>query len=187
MKTIGDTAGDFSADELMVIEGDDIIGLFFESGGFTDVMNKSGEKGNCVLGLAIFERGEGMGADVIEMMALGGALVDAKHFFSFREDFLEERGVTKKFDSFGGMRRKKDFKKFIANAFVGDVVDEGGVGGDSIEGVLFDSETQLGGEADGAEEAKGIFGKALVRVADGTDEFTAEILLTIEGVDDGEG
>lgn len=139
-ETMGNTVGDFGTNNFVIIESDDIIGLFFKGGGFTNIMDEGGKKGDGVLRCAIFERDKGVGADVIEVMALGRALINTEHFFGFGENLCEKGSFTEELDSFGRVGGKEDFEKFITDAFAGNAINEWSVDGDGVDSMLFNSE-----------------------------------------------
>jgi hypothetical protein len=89
-----------------------------------------------------------------------------------------------KIEAAGGIRAGENFNEFIADAFGGD---DFGVGGESAKGFPgggFDGKAELDGEADGAEEAEAIFGKAGEGIADGADLFGSEIGLALDVVEE---
>ena len=84
----------------------------------------------------------------------------------------------------GGIGAGENFDEFIADAFGGD---DFGVGGESAEGFPgggFDGKAELDGEADGAEEAEAVFGKAGEGIADGADLLGCEIGLAVDVVEE---
>ena len=89
-----------------------------------------------------------------------------------------------KIEAAGGIGAGENFNEFIADAFGGD---DFGVGGESAEGFPgggFDGKAELYGEADGAEEAEAVFGKAGEGIADGADLFGSEIGLALNVVEE---
>jgi len=84
----------------------------------------------------------------------------------------------------GGIGAGENFDEFIADPFGGDDL---GVGGESAEGIPgggFDGKAELDGEADGAEEAEAVFGKAGEGIADGADLLGCEIGLALDVVEE---
>ena len=89
-----------------------------------------------------------------------------------------------KIEATGGIGAGENFDEFIADAFGGD---DFGVGGESAEGFPgggFDGKAELDGEADGAEEAEAVFGKAGEGIADGADLLASEIGLALDVVEE---
>ena len=90
----------------------------------------------------------------------------------------------KKIEATGGIGAGENFDEFIADAFGGY---DFGVGGESAEGFPgggFDGKAELDGEADGAEEAEAVFGKAGEGIADGADLLCSEIGLALNVVEE---
>ena len=90
----------------------------------------------------------------------------------------------KKIEATGGIGAGENFDEFIADAFGGY---DFGVGGESAEGFPgggFDGKAELNGEADGAEEAETVFGKAGEGIADGADLLGSEIGLALNVVEE---
>ena len=90
----------------------------------------------------------------------------------------------KKIEATGGIGAGENFNKFIADAFGGD---DFGVGGESAEGFPgggFDGKAELDGEADSAEEAEAVFGKAGEGIADGAYLLGSEIGLALNVVEE---
>ena len=90
----------------------------------------------------------------------------------------------KKIEATGGIGAGENFDEFIADAFGGY---DFGVGGESAEGFPgggFDGKAELNGEADGAEEAEAVFGKAGEGIADGADLLCSEIGLALNVVEE---
>jgi hypothetical protein len=91
---------------------------------------------------------------------------------------------VEKIEAAGGIGAGENFNEFIADAFGGNNF---GVGGESAEGFPgggFDGEAELDGEADGAEEAEAVFGKAGEGIADGADLLGSEIGLALDVVEE---
>ena len=89
-----------------------------------------------------------------------------------------------KIEAAGGIGAGENFDEFIADAFGGD---DFGVGSESAEGFPgggFDGKAELDGEADGAEEAETVFGKAGEGIADGADLLGSEIGLALNVVEE---
>ncbi len=89
-----------------------------------------------------------------------------------------------KIEAAGGIGAGENFNEFIADALGGD---DFGVGGESAEGFPgggFDGKAELDGEADGAEEAETVFGKAGEGIADGADLLGCEIGLALDVVEE---
>ncbi len=89
-----------------------------------------------------------------------------------------------KIEATGGIWAGENFNKFIADAFGGD---DFGVWGESAEGFPgggFDGKAELDGEADSAEEAEAVFGKAGEGIADGADLLGSEIGLALNVVEE---
>ena len=89
-----------------------------------------------------------------------------------------------KIEAAGGIGAGENFDEFIADAFGGD---DFGVGGESAEGFPgggFDGKAELDGEADGAEEAEAVFGKAGEGIADGADLLGSEVGLALDVVEE---
>ena len=90
----------------------------------------------------------------------------------------------KEIESTGRVGAGENFDEFIADAFGGY---DFGVGGESAEcfpGGGFDGKAELDGEADGAEEAETVFGKAGEGIADGPDLLGGEIGLALNVVEE---
>ena len=90
----------------------------------------------------------------------------------------------KKIEAAGRIGAGENFNEFIADALGGD---DFGIGGESAEGFPgggFDGEAELDGEADGAEEAETVFGKAGEGIADGADLLGSEIGLALNVVEE---
>ena len=90
----------------------------------------------------------------------------------------------KKIEATGGIGAGENFDEFIADALGGN---DFGVGGESAEGFPgggFDGKAELDGEADGAEEAEAVFGKAGEGIADGADLLASEIGLALNVVEE---
>ena len=90
----------------------------------------------------------------------------------------------KKIEAAGGIGAGENFDEFIADAFGGD---DFGVGSESAEGFPgggFDGKAELDGEADGAEEAETVFGKAGEGIADGADLLGSEIGLALDVIEE---
>ena len=84
----------------------------------------------------------------------------------------------------GGIGAGENLHEFIADTFGGNNF---GVGGESAEGFPgggFDRKAKLDGEADGAEEAEAVFGKAGEGIADGADLLGCEIGLAVDVVEE---
>jgi hypothetical protein len=91
---------------------------------------------------------------------------------------------VKEIEAAGGIGAGENFDEFIADPFGGDDL---GVGGESAEGIPgggFDGKAELDGEADGAEEAEAVFGKAGEGIADGADLLGSEIGLALDIVEE---
>ncbi len=89
-----------------------------------------------------------------------------------------------KIEAAGGIGAGENFDEFIADAFGGD---DFGVGGESAKGFPgdgFDGKAELDGEANGAEEAQAVFGKAGEGIADGADLLASEIGLALNVVEE---
>ena len=90
----------------------------------------------------------------------------------------------KKIEAAGGIGAGKNFDEFIADAFGGD---DFGIGGESAKGLPgggFDGEAELDGEADGAEEAETVFGKADEGITDGANLLSCEVGLAVDVVEE---
>ena len=90
----------------------------------------------------------------------------------------------KKIEATGGIGAGENFDEFITDTFGRNNF---GVGGESAEGFPgggFDGKAELNGEADGAEEAETVFGKAGEGIADGTDLLGCEIGLALDVVEE---
>ena len=90
----------------------------------------------------------------------------------------------KKIEAAGRIGAGENFNEFIADALGGD---DFGIGGESAEGFPgggFDGEAELDGEADGAEEAETVFGKAGEGIADGADLLGSEIGLALDVIEE---
>jgi hypothetical protein len=84
----------------------------------------------------------------------------------------------------GGIGAGESFDEFIADAFGGDDFGIGGKSAKGFPGGGFDGEAELDGEADGAEEAEAVFGKAGEGIADGADLLGSEIGLALDVVEE---
>jgi hypothetical protein len=84
----------------------------------------------------------------------------------------------------GGIGAGENFDEFIADAFGGDHFGFGGESAEGFPGGGFDGEAELDGEADGAEEAEAVFGKAGEGIADGADLLGCEIGLAVDVVEE---
>ena len=78
----------------------------------------------------------------------------------------------------------ENFDEFIADAFGGNDLGVGGESAKGFPGGGFDRKAELDGEADGAEEAKTVFGKAGEGIADGADLLASEIGLALDVVEE---
>ena len=90
----------------------------------------------------------------------------------------------KKIEATGGIGAGENFDEFITDTFGRNNF---GVGGESAEGFPgggFDGKAELNGEADGAEEAETVFGKAGEGIADGADLLGSEIGLALDVVEE---
>ena len=90
----------------------------------------------------------------------------------------------KKIEATGRIGAGENFDEFIAYALGGNNF---GVGGESAEGFPgggFDGKAELDGEADGAEEAETVFGKAGEGIADGAYLLGSEIGLALNVVEE---
>ena len=90
----------------------------------------------------------------------------------------------KKIEATGGIGAGENFDEFIADALGGN---DFGVGGESAEGFPgggFDGKAELDGEADGAEEAETVFGKAGEGIADSAYLLGSEIGLALNVVEE---
>ena len=90
----------------------------------------------------------------------------------------------KKIEATGGIGAGENFDEFVADALGGN---DFGVGGESAEGFPgggFDGKAELDGEADGAEEAETVFGKAGEGIADGAYLLGSEIGLALNVVEE---
>ena len=84
----------------------------------------------------------------------------------------------------GGIGAGENFDEFIADAFGGYDFGVGGESAESFPGGGFDGKAELDGEADGAEEAEAVFGKAGEGIADGPDLLGGEIGLALNVVEE---
>ena len=84
----------------------------------------------------------------------------------------------------GGIRAGENFDEFIADAFGRYDFGFGGESAEGFPGGGFDGEAELDGEADGAEEAEAVFGKAGEGIADGADLLGSEIGLALDVVEE---
>lgn len=85
----------------------------------------------------------------------------------------------------GGTTNKKTLN-FLTEARNGSVGKLRGVATDGLEVGGADVKVELGGEADGAHHADGVFAEADVRVANGADAASLEVAKAADVVDDGE-
>ncbi len=74
--------------------------------------------------------------------------------------------------------------EFIADAFAADAAKVARVVVDGDAGGFVEVESESCGESDGAESAKVILAEPLLWIADGTDEASMEVFLTINEIDD---
>jgi len=84
----------------------------------------------------------------------------------------------------GRIRAGENFNEFIADAFGGYDFGVGGENAEGFPGGGFDGKAELDGEADGAEEAEAVFGKAGEGIADGADLLGSEIGLALDVVEE---
>lgn len=120
-------------------------------------------------------------------IALGvvfGGLGAAPHFQKLGKPDGGQARFMEKIEASGGIGAGEDFDEFIPDSFRGDDVGLGSKLNEGFPCRRFDFESQLHRKADGAEEAKAVFGKAGERIADGTDRFGREIFLTLNEVEE---
>lgn len=84
----------------------------------------------------------------------------------------------------GGIGAGENFDEFITDAFGGNHFGVGGKSAEGFPGGGFDGEAELDGEADGAEEAEAVLGKAGEGIADGADLLGSEIGLALDVVEE---
>ena len=89
-----------------------------------------------------------------------------------------------KIEAAGGIGAGENFDEFIADAFGRYDFRFGGESAEGFPGGGFDGEAELDGEADGAEEAEAVFGKAGEGIADGADLLASEIGLALNVVEE---
>ena len=80
------------------------------------------------------------------------------------------------------MRRRKQLDEFVTNPFGADELDFRRERFDGGEGLRLDFKIQLRGKPHRAQQAQMVFGKALLRRADGADDFRAQILFAADPV-----
>jgi len=150
--------------------------------GFGDVVEEDGpDEGLAGVRGQLFEHEADMRVDGAFRVVIGG-LGAGEGGGKFGEDGFEEAAVAEEVEAAEGVGGGKEFLEFVADAFGTDALDGGGQAPDGGEGVGVDGEIELGGEADGAEEAQVVFGKAFGGVADGADEASLEVGLAADPV-----
>ena len=98
----------------------------------------------------------------------------------------KDAGLVREADGTKGGAADEKSLDFLAEAGDGGVGKLGGVTADGLEVGRTDVEVKLGGEADGAHHADGVFAETNVGVADGTDTARLEVAEATYIVDDGE-
>ena len=148
--------------EAFVIVKMNVAGMWIARGGdgFGDVVKKDGPwEGWVCVGGEILEHEE----EVIEhrsfRMKIGG-LVARDGGGDFGQDLFEQAALAKEVEATRGVRRAEELDEFVADALGADGVNFGRGGFDGRKGFRLDIEIQLGGETNGAKEAKMIFAEA---------------------------
>ena len=103
-------------------------------------------------------------------------LLDTFHPGDFRKDLDEEVGVVEEFEGAARMAFGEHLGQLFADALAADGVDAGGELAHGGESGGFDLESEAGGEADGAKQAKLVFFEALFGSADGANDAGIEIV-----------
>ena len=102
------------------------------------------------------------------------------------QEGAEDAGLMGEADGAEGGATNKQALNFLAKARDGGIGKFGGVTADGLEVGGADVKVELGGEADGAHHADGVFAEADVRVANGADAASLEVAKAADVVDDGE-
>ena len=142
--------------------------------------NKANGGRRLVVGSEAIKGGEGIPER--RLILLGAVQPSVKR----GQECAEDASLMGEADGAEGGATNKQALNFLAKARDGSIGKFGGVTADGLEVGGADVKVELGGEADGAHHADGVFAETNVGVADGTDTARLEVAEATYIVDDGE-
>ena len=120
-------------------------------------------------------------------IALGMELRRLRNSFHgsyFGEHLVEQAKLVEEFKGTASGTFGKEFGEFFANALGRDNINFACVLADGVEGGVFNSVTEAGGEAHGTEHAEFVFGETARRLANGANDFGGEVGATTDEIQD---
>ena len=97
------------------------------------------------------------------------------HFEQLRNPNSQETRLVEKIESASRIGASEDLDQFVSNSLGGDDIGGWGEFSDGSPGGGIDDKAELHGKADGTKEAETIFGKSSHGVSNGADDFSGEV------------